>query len=70
MKLTADESDSIGSAYTDLQTYIESTVLKWMVGEAELTDAAWDDFTATCRSLDLDKIIEVYTGAYERYISK
>lgn len=70
MKLTADESDSIGSSYTDLQTYIESTVLKWMVGEAELTDAAWDEFVATCGSLDLDKIIEVYTGAYERYISK
>lgn len=70
MKLTADESDSIGSSYTDLQTHIESTVLKWMVGEAELTDASWDEFVATCQSLDLDKIIEVYTGAYERYISK
>lgn len=70
MKLTANESDSIGSSYTDLQTYIESTVLKWMVGEAELTDAAWDEFVATCQSLDLDKIIEVYTGAYQRYISK
>ncbi len=70
MKLTADESDKIGSSYTDLQTYIESTTLKWMVGEAELTDAAWDEFVATCQSLDLDNIISIYTDAYQRYISK
>lgn len=70
MKLTADESESIGSAYTDLQTTIESTVLKWMVGEAELTDQSWNDFVAQCQSMDLDRIIEVYTVAYERYTSK
>lgn len=70
MKLTAEESESIGGAYTDLQTHIESTVLAWMVGEAELTDEAWNDFVATCQSLELDRITEVYTTAYERYTSK
>ena len=69
MKLNADETAKVATHLTDLQTYVESTVLLWMTGQNELNDAAWDDFVAKCESMNLAEILEVYTGAYERYIS-
>lgn len=70
MKLNADETAQAASALLDLQTYVESTVLLWMTGQQDLTDASWDEFVSKCESMRLDTILEVYTGAYERYIGQ
>lgn len=70
MKLNAQETNQISSMLTDLQTYVESTVLLWMTGQSELDDAAWDTFVSRCQSMNLEEILAVYTEAYERYISK
>ncbi len=70
MKLNAEESDQVSTLLTDLQTHVESTVLLWMTGQAELTDESWDAFVADCESMSLDEILEVYTGAYQRYTGK
>ena len=70
MKLNAEESAQISTLLADLQTHVESTVLLWMTGQVELTDASWDAFVKDCESMSLSEILEVYTGAYERYTSK
>lgn len=70
MKLNAEETAEVATLLTDLQTYVESTVLLWMTGQTELNDKTWTDFVSNCESMSLDKILEVYTGAFERYTSK
>lgn len=70
MKLNAQETNQISSMLTDLQTYVESTVLLWMTGQNELNDQTWGDFVSRCQSMNLDEILAVYTEAYERYTSK
>ena len=70
MKLNAEETAQVATHLTDLQTYVESTVLLWMTGQTELTDSSWQEFVDKCDSMKLDDILEVYTGAYERYIGQ
>ena len=69
MKLNAEETAQVASLLTDLQTYAESTVLLWMTAQTELNDASWNEFVSRCESMNLDQILKVYTGAYERYTS-
>lgn len=70
MKLNADESAQISTLLADLQTHVETTILLWMTGQTELNDDSWNAFVSDCQSMSLSEILEVYTGAYERYISK
>lgn len=70
MKLNADESAQVSTRLADLQTHAETTILLWMTGQSELNDDTWNTFVSECEALSLDEILEVYTGAYERYISK
>lgn len=70
MKLNAEETAKVATHLTDLQTYVESTVLLWMTGQTELNDSTWDEFVTNCQGMQLDTILEVYTEAYERYIGQ
>lgn len=70
MKLNAEETTRIATHLTDLQTYVESSVLLWMTGQTELNDSTWGEFVSKFQSMQLDEILEVYTGAYERYIAQ
>lgn len=70
MKLNAEEAAQVSTMLADLQTHAETTTLLWMTGQSELTDATWDKFVADCESMNLQTILDVYTGAYQRYISK
>ena len=69
MKLNARETAKIATHLTDLQTYVESTVLLWMTGQTELQRQQLAGKSVDCKmrqSMKLDEILEVYTGAYER----
>lgn len=70
MKLTADESSQISTHLADLQTHAETTILLWMTGQTELTDESWETFVADCEAMSLQEILDVYTGAYERYTTR
>ena len=70
MKLNADETGRVSGALLDLQTYVESTVLLWMTGQADLTDATWNEFVSKCQSMNAELILEVYTEAYQRYTAQ
>ncbi len=70
VRLTAEESESLSSQIADLETYVESTVFRWLCKEDELTDAAWEEYVATCQSMRMDEIQAAYEAAYERYLNK
>lgn len=70
VRLTAEESETLSSQIADLETYVESTVFRWLCKEDELTDAAWEEYVATCESMKMADIQAAYEAAYERYLNK
>jgi len=69
ISLTADESSAIITNVTDITTYCQEQLLKFMVGDIELSDANWNEFVAQVNSLGLQDCLEVYQNAYDEYIS-
>lgn len=65
--LTVEESLSIGSIVADLETTSEEYAYRFIVGELELNDASWNAYVAALESLDIQKVIDTYQAAYNRY---
>lgn len=69
--LTAAESEEYGAKYSDISTYQEEMVAKFIIGEADIeNDAQWDEFTATLISLGLPRCVEIKQVSYERYLAR
>ena len=66
LTLTTDESSEYAGIATTVFTYATEQVLKWMIGEVELTDESWDAFVAQCESMDLPRCVEIYQTVYDR----
>lgn len=67
--LTTEESTTVATIQTDIQTYIEEMNLMFIMGEADI-DATWDEYVATIKSLGYDTVQEVNQAAFERYLAK
>lgn len=68
LTLTADESSEYALIITDLTAYASEAVLKWMVGEEELTENAWNAYVAQLEGLKLGRVVEIYQAAYDRFM--
>lgn len=66
--LTAEESTEASGILGDCYTYIDEMVLKFISGMVPLTD--WDEFESTLESLNVDRAIEIYQAAYDRYLTR
>ena len=66
MSLTTDENAEYANIASTIFTYATEQILKWMIGEAELTDESWDAYVAQCESMELDRAVEIYQTAYDR----
>ena len=63
--MTTEESDEFYAKYTDIGTYAQTELLRFVVGEDSMDQ--WDDFVETCKSMGIDQCVEIYQGAYDRY---
>ena len=68
VRLTAEEAEDISTVESDLETYIDSTFMRWMNGEDELTDETWNTFVTECESMQLELIKSTYEAAFARYL--
>ena len=66
LNLTTDESSEYSNLASTIFTYATEQILKWMIGEAELTDENWDAYCAQCESMDLQRCVEIYQTGYDR----
>ena len=69
ISLTADESASVTSNQTDIETYVSEYTLHCVVGDYDV-DATWDDYVKSIEDMGLDKMVSVYQTALDRYMSK
>lgn len=63
--LTNDETDQVKDMATELQVYVEQMEAKFITGVEPFSN--WDKYVKTIESMGVEKYIEVYQGAVDRY---
>lgn len=64
--LNVEESETLGSKYNDIKTYISEYTLRAATG-AEDIDATWDSFVANVEAMGIQDCIDIYQAALDRY---
>lgn len=70
MYYTTEESDILASKQTDLLTYKNETVTKFLNGDLEINDANWAEFQANLEKMGLADILEVRRAAHARALAR
>lgn len=65
---TVEENAEIAKYEPDMLTYAQEVCLKFMTGETEITDAAWNEYVATMENMGINEIIAVYQDVYDQHL--
>lgn len=65
---TNEESEMISEKWSDIDTYAQEMITKFILGTESLDN--WDSFISTLEQLGIHDILEARQAAYERYISR
>ena len=66
-RLSSDETEISNQIYTDIKTYIEENVLKFVTGQRDLSE--FDAYVKDIEDMGIDQVTELYQAAYERYLN-
>ncbi len=68
VQIPLDLQTEYASLTTEMATYADGEVLKFILGDRDLS--TYDDFLATVQSMGLDRITEIEQEAYDIYMSR
>lgn len=69
VSLTAEEQEDYAAASADVDTYLDETLIKFVIGELDVDDdAVWEEYISSMESLGVNTMIEIYEAAYARYM--
>ena len=68
--MTQDENEKYTSTFSDIETYINEMVVKFLTGDVELNDASWADYKANVEQMRIGDCESVLQAAYERYLQR
>ncbi|WIV11643.1 extracellular solute-binding protein [Proteiniborus sp. MB09-C3] len=68
VNFTPEDDEMYSNVMTDIATYKDEMVLKFIVGEEPLSE--FDNFVAQLKKMDIDKAIKIYQDALDRYNSR
>lgn len=66
--MTTDESDEFYGIYTDIGTYAQTELMRFVVGEVSMDQ--WDTFVSTVKEMGIDDCTAIYQQAYDRYLAR
>lgn len=66
--LTADETQQVTAALSDITTAASTETLQFIMGTKDFSE--WDSYCAEMEAMGLGDIIEIYQTAYERYLAR
>lgn len=66
--MTAEEGSRFSAVYSDIQTYAEEMLAKYIIGDAPLDQLS--AFQDTIRSMGIDTCLEIKQAAYDRYMER
>lgn len=65
--LNTEESDKVNQFYGDIKTYIEQSVLEFVIGNRDLSE--FDAYVEHIEGMGIDEVTACYQDAYERYLN-
>ena len=68
--LNEEENQEYATLSSDITTYASTEIMKFILGQAELTPESFQTFRDTIVSMGGDRMEELYQQAYERYLLK
>ena len=68
--LNEEETEEYARISSDVTTYASSELMKFLMGQSELTEETFAAFRDTLISMGAERMEEIYQGAYERYLAK
>ena len=68
VSMTVDEATEYYSLMSDIQTYYEQAVPEFIMGNRPLSE--FDAYVDTLNSMGLDRCIEIYQTAYDRFMGR
>ena len=68
VSLTTEESAEAANLLSDILTYAGTEITKYIMGDNSMDD--YDTFTSTMEELGINRVVEIYQAAYDRYLSK
>lgn len=66
VQLTTEESEDMGSAEQDIATYVEEYSALVVTGQKDLA-STWDEYVANIEAMGLQRCIDVYQAACDRF---
>lgn len=66
LSYTEDERDVINNMYSEIQTYKDEMVNKFIMGKESLDK--FDEFVETIKSMGIDEVLKAEQAAYDRYV--
>ena len=68
ISLTAEESEEHSGIYSDIATYVNECLPKFLTGDKSMDE--WDEFIANIYSMNIERCLEIYQAAYDRYCAR
>ena len=65
--LNSEESDQVNQFYGDIKTYIEQSVLEFVIGNRDLSE--FDAYVEHIKGMGIDEVTACYQDAYQRYLN-
>ena len=70
MYYTAEESTTLAELESDLKTYKNETITKFITGDIELNDANWQEFQEGLIQMNLEEVLAVRRASHQRAINR
>lgn len=70
LSLTAEESETNTSYYSDIATYASEMVLKFIIGAEPLTEDSFADYVHKIENMGIQNCLDIYQAAYVRYLDR
>jgi len=71
VSFTAEEAETRADYQTDIETYRDEMMTKFIIGEADIMDDdTWNTYLSTLDSMGLEDLTKVYADAYARYLAR
>ena len=64
---TAEQEKRLSVLRTDIHSYVERMVARWIVGDEELSDASWKAFQDQLQKMGLQDLLSIYQQTYDRH---
>ena len=68
VSLTAEEQEKYAAASADVETYLDETLIQFIIGDLDVDDdAVWQEYLDAMDSLGVGTMIDIYEAALSRY---